>query len=144
MSSHKSHTIDFDLNERYTVSARLKLICFVLMGVGLVGIALGFIMGTGEENLHRGWANLLVNNLFFLYLGLAGTFFIATQYMANAGWSSGIKRVAEATGSYIGVGGISILLVLGVMLLGNAMGLNTQPINPLGTPWHHRPHKPRV
>jgi len=119
MSSHKSHHIPFDLNERFSIPPRFNMICFVLMCLGLVGAILGFVLGSGEAAIHRGWANLMVNNVFFLYLGLAGAFFIATQYLANAGWSAGIKRVAEATGSYVAVGGISLILVLAIMLFGN-------------------------
>lgn len=112
--------IPFDTNERFVVPSRLRLISFVLMALGVVGIVLGFMMGGDNENpMARGWLNLLVNNIFFLYLALTGIFFIAFNYMANAGWSAGIKRIPEAMGAYVPVAGVSILVILAIMLLGD-------------------------
>jgi hypothetical protein len=44
----------------------------------------------------RIWANLWLNGVFFTGIAVIGMFFVSIQYLAKAGWSSVVKRVAEA------------------------------------------------
>jgi len=60
----------------------------------------------------RFWANLLVNGYFFLIISMAALFFIAVQYIANAGWSAAIKRIPEAMYTFIPVGLIAVLIAV--------------------------------
>jgi hypothetical protein len=55
-----------------------------------------------------------MNNVFFTGLGIIGLFFVAIQYAAQAGWSSGLKRIPLAMGSWIPVAGV---LMLGLWFL---------------------------
>jgi hypothetical protein len=64
--------------------------------------------------LKRLYSTLWMNNVFFTGLGIIGLFFVAIQYAAQAGWSSGIKRIPLAMGSWIPVAGI---LMLGLWFL---------------------------
>lgn len=48
----------------------------------------------------RIWANLLIVGYFLFMVSLAALFFIAVQYIANAGWSAAIKRVPEAISTF--------------------------------------------
>lgn len=59
--------------------------------------------------LKRVYATLWTNNMFFTGLGIVGLFFVAIHYAAQAGWSSGIKRIPLAMGSWIPVAGILTL-----------------------------------
>lgn len=59
--------------------------------------------------LKRLYSTLWMNNVFFTGLGIIGLFFVAIQYAAQAGWSSGIKRIPLAMGSWIPVAGILML-----------------------------------
>lgn len=52
----------------------------------------------------RIWANLLIIGYFLFMVSLAALFFIAVQYIANAGWSAAIKRVPEAISTFFPVG----------------------------------------
>lgn len=70
--------------------------------------------GTGEHHesptwLKRLYTTLWMNNVFFTGLGIIGLFFVAIQYAAQAGWSSGIKRIPLAMGSWIPYAGILML-----------------------------------
>lgn len=70
--------------------------------------------GEGEHHespmwLKKLYTTLWMNNMFFLGLGIIGLFFVAIHYAAQAGWSSGIKRVALAMGSWIPVAGMLTL-----------------------------------
>lgn len=60
----------------------------------------------------RFWANLLVVGFYFLMIGLCALFWIAVQYVANAGWSTAFKRVPEAMMTFIPVPFVVILLAV--------------------------------
>lgn len=64
--------------------------------------------------LKRLYTTLWMNNVFFTGLGIIGLFFVAIQYAAQAGWSSGLKRIPLAMGSWIPVAGV---LMLGLWFL---------------------------
>jgi hypothetical protein len=59
----------------------------------------------------RLYTTLWHNNIYFVGLGIIGLFFIAIQYAAQAGWSSGILRIPLAMGSWIPVAGIVTLVL---------------------------------
>ncbi len=70
-----------------------------------------------DPGLEKPWysritANLLVNSYFFLLIGVCSLFFVALQYLANAGWSSAIKRIPEAMSTFIPVAAIVMIVVL--------------------------------
>jgi hypothetical protein len=48
--------------------------------------------------------DLWLNNVFFSGIALIGIFFVAFNYVAQAGWSVAIKRIPEAFGNYLLVG----------------------------------------
>ena len=90
----------------YTFTQKGKLITYVLMGIGLVAIVTGFAVDS-----HRAWANLLVNNFFFLAIALFGTFFVAMQYLSEAAYAVALKRVPEAMSQFLWVAGPLMLLI---------------------------------
>ncbi len=51
------------------------------------------------------------SNLFFLGVSTVGTVFMAINYVAYAGWSVMIKRIAEALSAWVIPGGVIMLLV---------------------------------
>jgi hypothetical protein len=61
--------------------------------------------------LKRLYTSLWMNNVFFTGLGIIGLFFVAVQYAAQAGWSSGLLRVPLAMGSWIPVAGILMIVL---------------------------------
>lgn len=56
--------------------------------------------------LKRVYANLWINNVYFTGLAIIGLFFVAIQYAAQAGWSSGLKRIPLAMASWLPIAGI--------------------------------------
>jgi len=115
--------------ERLSISKRASNRFFLMIGLGLVLLIAGLIIsaffsggghgeGHGEEAGHHaiGWgqrllSNLWLNNVYLTGISVVGILWVAIQYVAYAGWSSAIKRVPEALGSYVPVGGIIMLLV---------------------------------
>ena len=61
--------------------------------------------------LKRIYANLWINNVYFAGIALLGVFFVAIQYVAQAGWSAGIKRIPLAFGSWLPIGGVLMFVI---------------------------------
>ncbi len=78
------------------------------------------------EHLHRqmknkSWANLMVNNFFFLAIALGALFFLAIQYATQAGWATLILRIMEAMSQFLIVPMIIMLalIVTGIYHIGD-------------------------
>lgn len=56
-------------------------------------------------------ANLWMNSVYFLGIAVVGAFFMAYNYVAKAGWSASIKRVAEAFPAFMIVPAALILIM---------------------------------
>ncbi|SHK31397.1 hypothetical protein SAMN04488028_104161 [Reichenbachiella agariperforans] len=65
----------------------------------------------GYHWTHRLKANLWINNLFFTGLAIIGVFFICIQYVAQAGWSVGVKRIPMAMASWLPIAGVLMAVV---------------------------------
>lgn len=106
----------------FTSGAKKKLGIMALVGVVLLVIGI-FMVGSGghhaegetvEHAFHwskRVWADLWINNMFFVGLSIIGVFFVALQYVAQAGWGTAILRVPDAFGTWLPFAGILTLLV---------------------------------
>lgn len=62
-----------------------------------------------QQNLP--WANLMVNNFFFLAIALGTLFFMAVQYAAQVGWTAVLLRIMEAISSFLWIP-LVIMLIL--------------------------------
>jgi hypothetical protein len=58
------------------------------------------------------WANILLNSYYFMLFTIGALFFIAVNYAANAGWSTLVKRIAEAITGYLPVAFITLTAVV--------------------------------
>src|SRR3546814_3941912 len=74
-------------NEQYEFSGKTRTISLVMVAIGLVCVAVGFITGDTE----RTWANLLLNNYYMVLLAFSGVMYCAIQYVAQAGWGTDRK-----------------------------------------------------
>lgn len=82
------------------------MIPIIMMVIGLIAIVMGLM-----TDHTRTWATLLHNNFYFTAMALCGTFFVALQYVAQAGWAVGIKRVPEAMGGFLKFGMLGMILI---------------------------------
>jgi len=94
------------MEERVVISNRFKMLTYVLMGVGVVSFALGFIFDS-----ERAWANYLLNNYYFVSLAVGAAFFGAIQYITQSGWSAMFKRVPEAMVAYLPFAAVFFLIM---------------------------------
>tara|TARA_B110000114_G_C15093951_1_gene400181 strand:- start:389 stop:1777 length:1389 start_codon:yes stop_codon:yes gene_type:complete len=67
----------------------------------------------GPTWMNRVWANLLLNSYYYWLFSVGAIFFIAVNYVANAGWAVMLKRVMEAQSAYLLVGSI---LLFGIII----------------------------
>ncbi len=115
--------------EKYMFSESTKKTIFITLVTGFFLAVLGVVfmnMGghhgehgaeitdTGHEAFHwskRVYANLWINNLFFTGLAAVGIFFITIQYVVQAGWSVGFKRIAMAMASWLPIAGLLMVIL---------------------------------
>lgn len=94
----------------YTPKKNMNLFFAALMIVGIAAIITGFVTDT-----QRTWANILLNNYYFLTLAMGGLLFYSVQYITNSGWSALITRIPQALGGFLPVGAVlMVLLFLGL------------------------------
>ena len=101
------------MNERFEFTRGVKILSFVLIGIGLVSLSYGIFSGYSPRRI---LSNVLIDNFYFLSISLGAIFFVAVQNVANTGWYVCFKRVPEAMASY--------LPVAGVFMFGVYLGLN--------------------
>ncbi len=65
-----------------------------------------------HQRENKPWANLLVNNFFFLAVSLGALFFMAVQYAAQVGWSAVVLRVMEAMTTYLWIPMVIMLVLI--------------------------------
>jgi hypothetical protein len=82
----KSNMENFNMDKQLVISKKFNYLTFILMGIGLVTIIVGFFV-----NPTKTWANYLMNNYYFLSLAIGGTFFVALQYITQTGWSGYLR-----------------------------------------------------
>ncbi len=85
------------MDKKLHVSRLLKIILVAFIILGIVAILAGFLTG----HVDRSWANLLLNNFYFLSLALGALFWMAIQSISQSGWSAGFVRVPQAMVSYL-------------------------------------------
>jgi hypothetical protein len=100
----------------FTSSTKRKLLILGLTGILLVvlGIIILAFGGHGHEGdvgheaadhafhwSQRLYADLWINNVYFVGLAIIGVFFFAVQYAAQAGWSSSLIRIPLAFGNWL-------------------------------------------
>ena len=130
-----------DENFNFTASLKKKLAITGIVGIVLLVIGIIAVMtgggheeashgaeaaghaaeaaGHGSSEGHHeggGWltrvfANLWINNVYFTGVALIGVFFVAVQYVAQAGWSAPIKRIPLAFGNWLPIAGILMLVI---------------------------------
>jgi len=88
------------------IPSREQKLLFVMLGVGVIGFAAGLY--TNDARL---WPSVLLNAFFFLSLALGAAVFISINSVANAGWSTAIRRVPEAMISYLPLGSLAMLIL---------------------------------
>ena len=104
MGNH-NHTHNF--TEQFIFSGKLKTWTLIAIVVGILAIAFGFISGQQE----RTYANLLLMAYYFTCVCAAGLFFLALQYVAQAGWATGLLRIPQAMSRVLPIASLILFIV---------------------------------
>ncbi|MDQ8053038.1 MAG: quinol:cytochrome C oxidoreductase [Pedobacter sp.] len=105
-------THHYNLSEQFEFTGKVKVLSIVGILVGVGAIAYGFLSGQEE----RTFANLLLMAYYFACVCMSGAFFLAVQYVAQAGWSASILRVPQAMAKTLPIAVIILLVVVGLGL----------------------------
>jgi hypothetical protein len=98
------------MKEQITVSKSFRIICLILIILGVGTFILGLISDSKTT-----WSSYLLVNYYFFSLAIGGAFFLLLQSISQSGWSAAFKRVSEAMMSYIPfAAGFFILLWFGI------------------------------
>ncbi len=85
------------MDKKVKLSGKFKIAMIVLIVIGLISITIGFVTEDGK----RVWANLLLNNYYFMSVAIGAIFWLAIQYITQSGWSSAYIRIPMAMSSYL-------------------------------------------
>lgn len=113
-----SHSFD----QQFVFKGRVKSFSLIMIVIGLVGIAYGFLTSDGE----RTFANLLLMSYYFASVCIAGIFFCALQYVAQAGWSASILRIPQAFARTLPYAGFVLLIIICAGLFITHTGVNEE------------------
>ena len=96
----------------FTIDKKAKNFSMALMAIGLVALIFGFV-----SNPHGAWPALLFNTYFYIGISVFGVFFVAMQYVSEAGWSIVLKRVPEAIMAALPVFSLIMLFIMVASIL---------------------------
>jgi hypothetical protein len=83
------------------------LVLAILAGL-LLSLAAIFIF---KPDASRVWANVLLNNQYFLGIALGGAFFLAVHRIAWSGWHTALQRLPESMTTFLPIAFLLMLLV---------------------------------
>ena len=63
---------------------------------------------------HRVFSNLWINNVYFIGISVTAVFFVAIQYVAQAGWSAGFIRIPMSFGSWLPYGFALLIITFAI------------------------------
>lgn len=110
MGNH-NHTHNF--TEQFVFSGKLKTWTLLAIVLGVLTIAFGLLTGQQE----RTFANLLLMAYYFTCVCATGLFFLAVQYVAQAGWATGLLRIPQAMSRVLPIASLVLFVVCAAGLL---------------------------
>ena len=102
----------------YKLDKNIDRASIVMILIGIISCILAFWTDRhGDHPFAHAWTNILFNNYFFLGISLFAVFFVALQYVAEAGWSIILKRIPEAIMTFLPItAGIMLFIVITAVL----------------------------
>ena len=85
------------MEKQLKISDGFKIVTVVFVIFGLLTVFAGFY--TGDST--RTWANLLLNNYYFMSVTIGATFWLALQSITQSGWSVQFIRIPQAMSNYL-------------------------------------------
>lgn len=106
-------THNYNFTEQFEFTGKAKTLSIIGIVIGIAAIGFGF----SKEALHeRTFANLLLMAYYFACVCMSGAFFLAVQFVAQAGWSASILRVPQAMAKVLPIAVVILLVIIGLGL----------------------------
>ncbi len=98
------------MDQQFEFKRKYKIVLGILIGIGVLTLIFSILMLPSN----RVWANVLLNNFYYLAFALVGYLFISVHIVGQAGWHTSIQRIPEAMGSFLPVAAV----LMGILLFG--------------------------
>jgi hypothetical protein len=95
------------MEEKIKLSRNYITGTLIMVAVGIAALVVAFI-----SDPLRGWANILLNNVYFVSLSAGALLFLSIQRVTHSGWSAGFIRVPEAMAGFLPVAAILFLIMI--------------------------------
>lgn len=105
MGTHSHTTYNFD--ERFEFAGKAKTWSLAAIIIGVIAMVAGFYV----DGSHRMFANLLLMGYYFTCVCAAGACFLAIQFVAQAGWSTGFLRIPQAFAGVLPIASIILIVI---------------------------------
>jgi len=102
-----THNHSHNFTEQYEFSGKPKTWSLIAILIGVLAIVFGFL----TDHAERTFANLLLMAYYFTCVCAAGAFFLAVQYVAQAGWSAGLLRIPQAFARILPIASVILFVV---------------------------------
>jgi hypothetical protein len=106
-------THNYNLTEQFEFTGKVKTFSVIAIIIGIAAIAYGF---SDHEMHERTFANLLLMSYYFACVCMSGAFFLAVQFVAQAGWSASILRVPQAMAKTLPIAVVILIVIIGAGL----------------------------
>ncbi|WP_316805852.1 quinol:cytochrome C oxidoreductase [Pedobacter agri] len=104
-----THNINF--SEQFEFTGKVKTLSIIGIVIGVAAVLFGFL--AGDKVMHeRTFANLLLMGYYFACVCMSGMFFLAVQFVAQAGWSASILRVPQALAKTLPIASIILIVII--------------------------------
>jgi len=111
MGTHHNHTHNF--NQQFEFAGKAKTWSLVAIIIGVAAILYGFFLDPHEAHrAERTFANLLIMGYYFTCVCAAGAFFLAVQFVAQAGWSAGLLRIPQAFAKVLPIAAVVLIIII--------------------------------
>lgn len=97
------------MNEQFDFKKQYRNILLIIIAASLLVSSLA--IAVSHPGSARIWANILLNNQYFLGLSLGAAFFLAVHRVALSGWHTVIQRLPEAMTSFLPVAFVLMLII---------------------------------
>ncbi len=105
-------THHYNLSEQFEFTGKAKTLSIAGIVVGVATVAYGLL--SKDHLVHeRTFGNLLLMAYYFACVCMSGAFFLAVQFVAQAGWSASILRVPQAFARVLPIAVVLLLVVVG-------------------------------
>ncbi|MEO8794998.1 MAG: quinol:cytochrome C oxidoreductase [Daejeonella sp.] len=108
-----THNHSHNFTDQFEFSGKLKAGSLIAILIGVLAIAFGFL----TDHAERTYANLLLMAYYFTCVCAAGLFFLAVQYVSQAGWPTGLLRVPQAMSRVLPIAALILVVVCASGLL---------------------------